>query len=233
MTAAELAPTGPRYQALGTGAGDLTRSASPTPTLTLEEPRLQAWLDAGYHGTMDYMARHGMMRARPHELLPGTLRVISVRMNYLPFGRAAATLRDPDPRLHQRYALGRDYHKGAAQPAQTAGERIERSATPCCGRRDKPAGGGALRRLGPILEPAGVRRALAGWASTRCCSTSPPVPSSFWEICSSPCRCPWMPRWRSGAVWQVRGLHQYLPHRRHHRPYVVDGRRCISYLTIE
>ena len=52
--------------------------------LSAEEPKLQAWLDAGYQGEMDWMARHGMMRVRPHELLPGTLRVISVRMNYLP-----------------------------------------------------------------------------------------------------------------------------------------------------
>ncbi|WP_421165198.1 QueG-associated DUF1730 domain-containing protein, partial [Aeromonas dhakensis] len=80
--------------------------------LTLEEPRLQAWLDAGYHGSMDYMARHGMMRARPHELLPGTLRVLSVRMNYLPFeADFAATLRDPTLGYISRYALGRDYHK--------------------------------------------------------------------------------------------------------------------------
>lgn len=52
--------------------------------LSLEELRLQAWLDKQYHGEMDWMARHSMMRARPHELLPGTLRVISVRMNCLP-----------------------------------------------------------------------------------------------------------------------------------------------------
>lgn len=64
--------------------------------LTLEEPRLQAWLDKQYHGEMDWMARHGMMRARPHELLPGTLRVISVRMNYLPAKAAfASTLKIP------------------------------------------------------------------------------------------------------------------------------------------
>ncbi|SQI29979.1 Epoxyqueuosine reductase [Serratia plymuthica] len=51
--------------------------------LSAEEPKLQAWLDKQYHGEMEWMARHGMLRARPHELLPGTLRVISVRMNYL------------------------------------------------------------------------------------------------------------------------------------------------------
>ncbi|KIQ49767.1 [Fe-S]-binding protein, partial [Citrobacter rodentium] len=52
--------------------------------LSAAEPALQAWLDKQYHGEMEWMARHGMMRARPHELLPGTLRAISVRMNYLP-----------------------------------------------------------------------------------------------------------------------------------------------------
>ena len=94
--------------------------------LTLEEPRLQAWLDAGYHGTMDYMARHGMMRARPHELLPGTLRVISVRMNYLPFEAGfAATLRDPTLGYISRYALGRDYHKVLRNRLKQLGERIE------------------------------------------------------------------------------------------------------------
>ncbi|MEG0008858.1 MAG: DUF1730 domain-containing protein, partial [Aeromonas sp.] len=80
--------------------------------LAIEEPRLQAWLDADYHGSMDYMARHGMMRARPHELLPGTQRVLSVRMNYLPFEAGfASTLRDPTLGYISRYALGRDYHK--------------------------------------------------------------------------------------------------------------------------
>ena len=69
--------------------------------LSASEPKLQAWLDNQYHGEMEWMARHGMMRARPHELLPGTLRVISVRMTYLPARAAfASTLKDPtSPRL--------------------------------------------------------------------------------------------------------------------------------------
>ena len=58
--------------------------------LSASEPKLQAWLDKQYHGEMEWMARHGMMRARPHELQPGTLRVISVRMNYLPANAAFA-----------------------------------------------------------------------------------------------------------------------------------------------
>lgn len=65
--------------------------------LSESEPKLQAWLDKQYHGEMDWMARHGMLRARPHELLPGTLRVISVRMNYLPANAAfASTLKTPN-----------------------------------------------------------------------------------------------------------------------------------------
>lgn len=80
--------------------------------LSEAEPKLQAWLDKHYHGEMDWMARHGMMRARPHELLPGTLRVISVRMNYLPANAAfASTLKNPSQGYVSRYALGRDYHK--------------------------------------------------------------------------------------------------------------------------
>lgn len=80
--------------------------------LTAEEPKLQQWLDKQYQGEMDWMARHGMMRARPHELLPGTLRVISVRMNYLPAKASfASTLSNPNLAYISRYALGRDYHK--------------------------------------------------------------------------------------------------------------------------
>ena len=78
--------------------------------LSASEPKLQAWLDKQYHGEMAWMARHGMMRARPHELQPGTLRVISVRMNYLPANAAfARTLKDPAVGYISRYALGRDY----------------------------------------------------------------------------------------------------------------------------
>lgn len=74
--------------------------------LSAEEPRLQAWLDKQYQGEMAWMARHGMMRARPHELLPGTLRVISVRMNYLPAKAAfASTLKNPQLGYVSRLSL--------------------------------------------------------------------------------------------------------------------------------
>ena len=94
--------------------------------LSEAEPKLQAWLDKQYHGEMDWMARHGMMRARPHELLPGTLRVISVRMNYLPAKAAfASTLKNPSLGYVSRYALGRDYHKLLRNRLKKLGEMIQ------------------------------------------------------------------------------------------------------------
>src|ERR1700710_12575 len=86
--------------------------------LSHAEAGLQAWLDAGWHGEMDYMASHGLKRARPAELVPGTVRAISARMDYLPASlggnwRAdeAARLADPSAAVVSLYARGRDYHK--------------------------------------------------------------------------------------------------------------------------
>jgi epoxyqueuosine reductase len=159
MTAAELASTGPRYQALGKRARFDQAGITDT-DLTLEEPRLQAWLDAGHHGSMDYMARHGMMRARPHELLPGTLRVLSVRMNYLPFEAGfAATLRDPTLGYISRYALGRDYHKLLRNRLKQLG-----SASSCGARRwDKPWRVAPFVDSAPILERPLAAKAGLGW----------------------------------------------------------------------
>jgi len=76
------------------------------------EGYLQKWLNAGYHGSMDYMARHGSKRARPQELVPGTCRVLSLRMDYLaPDTQPLEVLDAPDKAYISRYTLGRDYHK--------------------------------------------------------------------------------------------------------------------------
>ncbi len=81
--------------------------------LAADAQHLQQWLDRGWHGQMHYMARHGQRRSRPAELVPGTLRVISARMNYRPGGArdSAAVLADGEAAFISRYALGRDYHK--------------------------------------------------------------------------------------------------------------------------
>src|SRR5450756_1876432 len=88
--------------------------------LSADEARLGAWLDAGRHGEMDYMARHGARRARPSEMVAGTIRVITARLDYLP-RRAQdpdAVLTDSRKAYISRYALGRDYHKVMRQRLQ-------------------------------------------------------------------------------------------------------------------
>ena len=94
--------------------------------LSKHETQLQRWLDAGYHGNMDYMAAHGMKRARPAELVPGTQRVISVKMNYLPPDAGfAKTLKNSEKAYISRYALGRDYHKLMRNRLKKLGQKIE------------------------------------------------------------------------------------------------------------
>ena len=94
--------------------------------LSAAEPRLLAWLEKGWHGDMDYMARHGTARSRPQVLQPGTLRVISARMDYLPEGARPVeeVLVEPDRACIARYALGRDYHKVLRHRLQQLAGRI-------------------------------------------------------------------------------------------------------------
>ena len=90
--------------------------------LGADEAALLAWLDAGYHGELGYMARHGVRRARPAELVPGTIRIVSVRMNYRRGGADPdAVLAAPELGYVSRYALGRDYHKVVRRRLQQIG----------------------------------------------------------------------------------------------------------------
>ncbi|MDH0176541.1 tRNA epoxyqueuosine(34) reductase QueG [Aeromonas dhakensis] len=195
--------------------------------LTLEEPRLQAWLDAGYHGSMDYMARHGMMRARPHELLPGTLRVLSVRMNYLPFEAGfAATLRDPTLGYISRYALGRDYHKLLRSRLKQLGERIE--------QRCEALGWRPFVDSAPILERPLAAKAGLGWVGKHSLLLNESAGSFFFlgELLLSlplPLDAP-VEKEQCGKCVACINI---CPTGAIVAPYVVDGRRCISYLTIE
>jgi len=121
------------------------------------EPRLEQWLEAGFHGEMDYMQRHGMMRARPEELLPGTVRVISVRMDYLP-GQARDmqdTLDDPSLGYVSRYALGRDYHKMMRKRLKQLSEKLQEHVG--------PMGYRVFVDSAPVLEKALAERAGIGW----------------------------------------------------------------------
>ena len=93
--------------------------------LSSQEPAFLKWLENNYHGNMDYMSKHGLMRARPAELEAGTVRVISARMNYLPTdAKFAKTLKTKDHAYVSRYALGRDYHKLMRQRLQKLAQKI-------------------------------------------------------------------------------------------------------------
>lgn len=194
--------------------------------LSAEEPKLQAWLDKQYHGEMAWMERHGMMRARPHELLPGTLRVISVRMNYLPAKAAfASTLKNPQLGYVSRYALGRDYHKVLRNRLKKLGEMIQEH----CGELNfRPFVDSA-----PLMErPLAVKAGL-GWTGKHSLILNRESGSWFFlgELLidlplpidnAQPEQCG-----RCVACLTICPTNAIV------EPYVVDARRCISYLTIE
>jgi epoxyqueuosine reductase len=94
--------------------------------LAEEEARLLEWLGRGWHGEMDYMARHGVRRARPAELIPGTVSIITARLDYQPADArdAQAVLEDPERAFISRYALGRDYHKVMRAKLQALADRM-------------------------------------------------------------------------------------------------------------
>ncbi|MDU6410827.1 MAG: tRNA epoxyqueuosine(34) reductase QueG [Yersiniaceae bacterium] len=199
--------------------------------LSLEEPKLQAWLDKQYHGEMAWMARHGMLRARPHELLPGTLRVISVRMNYLPAKAAfASTLKNPSLGYVSRYALGRDYHKLLRQRLKKLGDQIQAW---CSEQGGGEVGFRPFVDSAPIMERPLAAKAGIGWVGKHSLILNReagswfflgellidlplPVDSPQEEQCGKCVAC--MTTCPTGAIVA---------------PYTVDARRCISYLTIE
>ena len=189
------------------------------------EPGLAAWLASGFHGEMDYMARHGMKRARPAELVPGTLRVISVRMNYWPQVAAAQVALDEPMRAYvSRYALGRDYHKLMRTRLQKLAERIAAEA---------PHGYRVFVDSAPVLEVELATRAGLGWRGKHTLTLNRSAGSFFFlgEIFTDlplPVDAPAEPHCGS-----CRACLDACPTGAIVGPYRVDARRCISYLTIE
>lgn len=196
------------------------------------EAGLQAWLDAGYHGEMDYMASHGMKRARPAELVPGTVRAIVARMDYLPASqdadwRAAERLRqqDPDAAVVSVYARGRDYHKVLRNRLQSLAGRIQDAIG--------PFGFRVFTDSAPVMELPLAEKAGLGWRGKHTLLLSRAAGSTFFigEILIDlplPVDPP------TGAhCGQCQACIDLCPTGAILGPGKLDARRCISYLTIE
>ena len=175
----------PRPSRSGVASSASRRSASRTPSFRKRKSICSAGSRPGRHGDMAYMARHGTARSRPAELVPGTIRVISARMNYWPRDAAPAheTLEDPSLAYVSRYALGRDYHKVLRAQACAAGRahrarKWDRSAFAC-----SPT----PRRCSKSRSPP--RPAWAGAASTRSCSRATSARIFFSARSTPTCRC--------------------------------------------
>jgi epoxyqueuosine reductase len=205
------------FQQLGVAGTDLHE----------DEARLQRWLAQGRHGEMNFMERHGLRRSRPAELIPGTVRVVSLRMNcHAPDGAAAEDVLSDGSRAYiSRYALGRDYH-------HILRRRLQRLAT-ALEQEIGPFGYRAFVDSGPVMEKPLAREAGLGWIGKHTNLIHPragswfvlgelytdlplPVDTPQVDHCGTCTAC--LPACPTGAITA---------------PYELDARLCISYLTIE
>jgi epoxyqueuosine reductase len=211
------------FQAVG--IGDIRLEAA--------EARLQLWLAQGYHGEMDYMAKHGSKRSRPAELVPGTLRVISVRMNYYPPAcmDGWAALEDGERAFISRYALGRDYHKVLRNRLEKLAQKIRDEAGACNCR--------VFTDSAPVMEVELAEKARLGWRGKHTLLLTRDAGSYFFlgEIYTD---IPLLAEADQPEQAEVKNhcgsctaCIDICPTRAIIAPYQVDARRCISYLTIE
>ncbi|KQV54586.1 epoxyqueuosine reductase [Duganella sp. Root198D2] len=200
--------------------------------LSAAEAGLQAWLDAGMHGDMDYMASHGMKRARPAELVPGTVRVITARMNYLPGAadegwreRETARLADPAQAVISVYARGRDYHKVLRARLQQLADKVS-AAVGEFGYR-------VFTDSAPVMELPLAEKSGLGWRGKHTLLINRSAGSMFFmgEILVD---LPLPVDEPTGAhCGQCTACIDICPTQAILGPGKLDARRCISYLTIE
>lgn len=191
------------------------------------ERHLQRWLEAGYHGEMDYMAAHGSKRSHPEQLVPGTLRVVSLRMDYLPGDtQMAQRLAEPEKAYVSRYALGRDYHKLIRKRVQHLAERIQQDIG--------PFGFRAFVDSAPVLEKAIAQEAGLGWIGKNTLVLNRKAGSYFFlaELFVD-LPLPVDEPHASEHCGRCTACLDICPTAAFVGPYVLDARRCISYLTIE
>lgn len=215
-----------RIQAIGQALGFNAVGVSNI-DLSLAEQRLLDWLAQGYHGDMAWMAHHGTKRSRPAELVSGTLSVISVRMDYLPPNSmdAVTILNHPERAYISRYALGRDYHKVIRQRLEKFAQQLQ-TEIGAFGYR-------VFTDSAPVLEKPIAVKAGLGWMGKHTNILSRESGSWFFlgEIYTD------LPLEETGSVsehcGQCTACIDVCPTQAILAPYVLDARRCISYLTIE
>ncbi|MEJ2417482.1 MAG: tRNA epoxyqueuosine(34) reductase QueG [Exilibacterium sp.] len=206
------------FQQIGIADTDLDR----------HERYLRQWLQRGYHGDMEWMAAHGNKRSRPGELLPGTLRIISARMDYLPGDtQQIKILKDAGKAYISRYALGRDYHKIIRKRLAQLAQMLEKAVGGTPNQR-------AFVDSAPVLERALAEKAGLGWIGKNTLVLNSNAGSWFFlgeiytdiplpvDTSEQPNRC-----------GKCRACLQVCPTDAFPAPYQLDARRCISYLTIE
>jgi len=196
--------------------------------LSEDEVHLLNWLDRGMHGEMHYMQRHGTKRSRPSDLLPGTIRVISARMDYLPpdAEHPKTVLNDPNLAYISRYAMGRDYHKLIRSRLQQLADNIK-ITTGNFGYR-------AFVDSAPVLEKALARNAGLGWIGKHTNLIHPKAGSWFFvgELYTD-LPLPVDISFNNNHCGTCQACIDICPTKAIIGPYKLDARRCISYLTIE
>jgi epoxyqueuosine reductase len=199
------------------------------------EAGLSAWLAAGFHGDMHYMAAHGLKRARPAELIPGTVSVITARMNYLPRANAAdssdwqaqelARLERPGEAIISVYARGRDYHKVMRARLKKLGERIAENVG--------QLGHRAFTDSAPVLEAELAARSGQGWRGKHTLLLNRNAGSMFFlgeiyvDMALPPTEAV------TAHCGSCNACIDICPTQAIVAPHRLDARRCISYLTIE
>mgnify|MGYP000101830214 FL=1 len=222
-----------RREAIDLGFGDIRVSDT---DLSVAGPRLKEWLDAGRHGDMNYMRERAHLRLNPQELQPGTVRVLTVRMDYLPDTsemRQAVDWRNkevdrwdqPDQAVVAIYARGRDYHKVLRQRLQSLADVIE--------KKIGPFGYRVFVDSGPVMEVELANKSGLGWRGKHTLLLNREAGSMFFlgEILVDvpfPVDEP-----ISSHCGECSACINICPTQAITAPYQLDARRCISYLTIE
>lgn len=198
----------------------------PAKITTATQARFDAWLQAGYHGSMEYMVRHAELRKNPAQMVPGALSVISVRLAYWPTRAqpAETQLADHDAAYVSRYALGRDYHKVIRSRLQTLADRLTAVAGPFIYR--------ACTDSAPVKEVALAAQSGLGWEGKHTLLLNRDGSGFFLGeiLCNLPIEADEPVASHCGDCTRCLDL---CPTQAITAAYQVDARRCISYLTIE